>query len=209
MTDREKAIVMAYTGTCMLTGDKFQIFHKYVEDIMGRPILTHEIGWLADAIKENSKADFMALCADERGSEKPNKWIPVSEKVPEEFDEVLCCTDSDEIFIAKYLGKMNDGTDCFDDDDGMMQEGDLIAWMPLPEPYKADSEGRRMTEIVKKLKAIAQNQNISQRELAKRMNNTETSVRRWFKGSRIPNAKNLEQMAAALGYRLTIEEGSK
>lgn len=209
MTDREKAIVMAYTGTCMLTGDKFQIFHKYVEDIMGRPILTHEIGWLADAIKENSKADFMALCADESSSEKPNKWIPVSENVPEEFAEVLCCTDSDEIFIAKYLGKMNDGTACFDDDEGMMQEGDLIAWMPLPEPYKADGEGRRMTEIVKKLKAIAQDQNISQRELAKRMNNTETSVSRWFKGSRIPNAKNLEQMAAALGYRLTIEEDSK
>ena len=54
MTDKEKAIVMAHTGICMLTGDKFQIFHKYVEDIMGRPIMTHEIGWLADAIKELS-----------------------------------------------------------------------------------------------------------------------------------------------------------
>lgn len=67
-------------------------------------------------------------------------WIPVSEKVPEIFDDVLCCTDSDEIFIAKYLGKMNDGTDCFDDDDGMMQEGDLIAWMPLPQTYKAEGK---------------------------------------------------------------------
>lgn len=65
-------------------------------------------------------------------------WIPVSEKVPEKFADVLCCTDSDEIFIAKYLGKMDDGTDCFDDDDGMMQEGDLIAWMPLPQTYKAE-----------------------------------------------------------------------
>lgn len=64
MTDKEKAIVMAHTGICMLTGDKFQIFHKYVEDIMGRPILTHEIGFLADTIKEKSKADFIALCAD-------------------------------------------------------------------------------------------------------------------------------------------------
>lgn len=68
MTDREKAIVMAYTGTCMLTGDKFQIFHKYIEDIMGRPIWTHEIGELADAIKEKSKADFIALCAESEES---------------------------------------------------------------------------------------------------------------------------------------------
>ena len=62
-----------------------------------------------------------------------------------------------------------------------------------------------MTEIVKRLKAIAQDQNITQRELAKRMHTTETSVSRWFNGSRTPNAKNLEQMAAALGCRLTID----
>ncbi len=54
----------------MLTGDKFQIFHKYVEDIMGRPIMTHEIGLLANEIKEKSKADFIALCADESSREE-------------------------------------------------------------------------------------------------------------------------------------------
>jgi len=69
MTDKEKAIVMAYTGACMLTGDKFQIFHKYVEDIMGRQLWVHELGWLEDKIKEKSKADFMALCESESSSE--------------------------------------------------------------------------------------------------------------------------------------------
>lgn len=69
MTDREKAIVMAYTGVTMLTGDKLQIFHKYVEDIMGRPIWTHEMARLADEIKEKSKDDFMSLCADENRTE--------------------------------------------------------------------------------------------------------------------------------------------
>ena len=62
MTDREKAIVMAYTGVCMLTGDKFEIFHKYVEDIMGRPVMTHEIGILSNVIKEKAKEDFITLC---------------------------------------------------------------------------------------------------------------------------------------------------
>lgn len=73
MTDKEKAIVMAYTGICMLAGDKLQIFHKYVEDIMGRPIWTHEMGdeAIANEIKEKAKADFIALCADESSSEKP------------------------------------------------------------------------------------------------------------------------------------------
>ena len=65
MTDREKAIVMAYTGKCMLTGYKFNIFHKYIEEILGRPIYSHEIGYLEKEIKEKSKPDFIALCADE------------------------------------------------------------------------------------------------------------------------------------------------
>jgi hypothetical protein len=72
MTDREKAIVMAHTGVCMLAGDKFQIYHEYIEGIMGRPVWTHEIGWLENEIKEKSKADFIALCADESSSEIPN-----------------------------------------------------------------------------------------------------------------------------------------
>lgn len=64
MKDREKAIIMAYTGTCMLTGDKFEIFHEYVEELMGRPVLTHELAnkKVQDEIKEKSKADFMKLC---------------------------------------------------------------------------------------------------------------------------------------------------
>lgn len=71
MTDREKAIVMAYTGICMLTEDKFQIFHKYVEDIMGRPVYTHELAYrdVQDEIKEKAKADFIALCAEQESCE--------------------------------------------------------------------------------------------------------------------------------------------
>ncbi len=84
--------------------------------------------------KRNEALD-MAIKALEQ-----TRWIPVSERLPEEYDRVLCATNAEEIFIANYLGKMNDGVDCFDDDDGMMWEGDVVAWMPLPEPYKAESE---------------------------------------------------------------------
>lgn len=67
MTDKEKAIVMAYTGVCMLSGDKFKIFHEYVENIMGRPVYTHEMAITAvvDEIKEKAKADFIMLCAEQ------------------------------------------------------------------------------------------------------------------------------------------------
>lgn len=64
MTDKEKAIVMAFTGVTMLAGDKFNIFHKYVEDIMGHPIQTIELAMLADKIKEKSREDFIKLCEE-------------------------------------------------------------------------------------------------------------------------------------------------
>ena len=75
MTDKEKAIVMAYTGICMLSGDKFQIFHKYVEDIMGRPVYTHEMADQAvvDKIKEKAKVDFIALCEEQEP--KTGHWV--------------------------------------------------------------------------------------------------------------------------------------
>ena len=68
MTDREKAIVMAYTGVCMLAGNKFRIFHEYVEDIVGRPIQTIEMGMdsVADEIKEKARPDFLKLCEEDQ-----------------------------------------------------------------------------------------------------------------------------------------------
>ena len=134
MTDREKAIVMAYTGVAMLTGDKFQIFHKYVEEIMGRPVQTIEMGFIADEIKEKSKDDFMALCADEGSSENPYKWIPVSERLPKETGTLggYLVSIGDWVGIAPFVnGKFWDNY--------LRQtlfEFPVEAWMPLPEPYE-------------------------------------------------------------------------
>ena len=58
---------MAYTGKCMLTEEKFHIFHEYIEEIMGRPVFTHELAYkdISAEIKEKAKADFIALCDEE------------------------------------------------------------------------------------------------------------------------------------------------
>lgn len=62
MTDREKAIVMAYTGTVMLTGDKLSIFYDYLAELENRPVYTHEISLRANDIKKAAEADFIELC---------------------------------------------------------------------------------------------------------------------------------------------------
>ncbi len=131
MTDREKAIVMAYTGVTMLTGDKFQIFHKYVEEIMGRPVQTIEMGFIANEIKEKSKDDFMALCADEN----LNEWIPVKYNRPIVGQDVEVCDIDGDIYIT-YLH--TDGTWGYDYCGCKIKN--VVAWRELPEPYKAESE---------------------------------------------------------------------
>jgi hypothetical protein len=63
MTDREKAIVMAYTGIAMLTGEKLNVFYEYLDELYGRPVYTHEIAMLD--IQSKCKPDFVELCRKE------------------------------------------------------------------------------------------------------------------------------------------------
>lgn len=60
MTKRECAIISAYTG--YLCGD-FNEFHKYIEELLGRPVYTHELAdeELCKKIKELAKEDFCNL----------------------------------------------------------------------------------------------------------------------------------------------------
>lgn len=60
MTREESAIISAFTG--VLAGP-FDAFHEYVEKIMGRPVLTHELGDRDTMIEiqEKSRVDFVAL----------------------------------------------------------------------------------------------------------------------------------------------------
>lgn len=73
MTDREKAVVMAYTGFAMLTGEKLGIFYAYVREILGRPVWTHELAIkeVSAEIHEKSEEDFLELCASEDPKELP------------------------------------------------------------------------------------------------------------------------------------------
>ena len=73
MTDREKAIVMAHTGICMLEGKKLGVFYQYLNELYGRPVYTHE--WVTLDIKEKSKPDFLQLCKEEEPERKKGKWI--------------------------------------------------------------------------------------------------------------------------------------
>ena len=60
MTRREKAIAGAFTGVHF--GD-FDAMHEYIEEVMGRTVFTHEMGYAptVEKIKEASKQDFIDM----------------------------------------------------------------------------------------------------------------------------------------------------
>ena len=62
MTKREAAIIMATTGVCMLTGRDMSLFYRYLTELMGRPVYSHELPDLAPEIEELAKEDFLNLC---------------------------------------------------------------------------------------------------------------------------------------------------
>ena len=78
---------------------------------------------------------FRAKQAFEHYLEKTSKWIPISEGLPEDYIHVLCqftLGGMGECYLAHGVFHVVGGL--------VMTCNEVIAWMPLPEPYKAESE---------------------------------------------------------------------
>ena len=63
--------------------------------------------------------------------ENKGEWIPVSERLPEKNTKVYlaCCDDG---YVTSIM---------YDSGKWLINDTNIIAWMPLPEPYKADMRG--------------------------------------------------------------------
>ena len=104
-----------------------------------------EEDWLSEVnlTKENVKIAFAGIRATALESQR---WIPVSERLPEKTDYYLIqysrevCPDEMAVAFysveeaevdSNYTWEFKPIADC----------KDVIAWQPLPQPYKAESEG--------------------------------------------------------------------
>ena len=85
----------------------------------------------------------------------PTGWIPVSERLPEEYGEYLITWTSDEIMeqfvgmaiyeIKSYFSRENFRGDVrwLFEEQKTYKNVEVLAWMPLPEPYEADMRGEK------------------------------------------------------------------
>lgn len=83
--------------------------------------------------KEALDIAIKALEQEPSSSEKPNKWIPCSERLPEEDGEYLATIyDMDENYEYIDIAELEDGKWCY-------KPYILVkAWMPLPDKYKGE-----------------------------------------------------------------------
>ena len=84
----------------------------------------------------SSKSSPSAILSRPSSFSKEQRWIPVSEELPEQGQEVICQCRANMIKVLK----LDADFDWYQDADHCYMNGFVIAWMPLPEPYKAESE---------------------------------------------------------------------
>lgn len=69
--------------------------------------------------------------------QKTEHWVSVSERLPKEGVDVLACFYTGEKNYKMMVSRRSD----YNYWNGVGRTSDMVAWMPLPKPYKAESEG--------------------------------------------------------------------
>ncbi len=96
-------------------------FKKYIDAQEGRPFIGCTVG------------EAMKILIDEQPTIQPEpQWIPVSERLPRDGSWNIF-TDGKNISVERYKA---DAIDHFFPNGRWFELEDVIAWMPLPEPYK-------------------------------------------------------------------------
>lgn len=117
------------------------------EDAISRQTVLKIIdGWYEQNRDTENIEDLIVLITymDSVNPQKSGHWIPVRERLPEDFQRVLVTVErynGDKVArVAEYNGRKRIFKIIENHEQWEVGEKGLLAWMPLPEPYKTESE---------------------------------------------------------------------
>lgn len=98
----------------------------------------------ADTIEELS-AKLQAANMERSSQYYNGGWIPCSERLPEEYGEYICTMSNGNVEECGFVPSDEKGlipgwATCEADGFRKLDYQDIIAWMPLPQPYKEREE---------------------------------------------------------------------
>ena len=109
------------------------------------------VGWVKEIIRShmgereafkfdfNRVKSFECQCGRHYVNTYNDGWIPVEERLPErDYETVLCVDVDDYYFVAVYTKE-----DGFRTEDFGADYENIVAWQPLPKPYKEEADENR------------------------------------------------------------------
>ena len=96
---------------------------------------------LKDALRREQQIVSKSIAKiKELSAQLEQKWVSVSERLPDEYGNYIADTKSGGIEECTYYPEKNRWSTCEADGITYLSESDVIAWMPLPEPYRGETE---------------------------------------------------------------------
>lgn len=88
--------------------------------------------------------EYCAIQMGIKALEKELSWIPISERLPKDAQRVLMTvvnyTGHEVVRVAEYYSEIGIFQGRENSESWKVGEEGLLAWMPLPEPYNAESD---------------------------------------------------------------------
>lgn len=120
MTIKERVIVEVYTGYCMTSPEERNEVHKYMAEIIGRPVFTHELASkeIQEQLREKALNDFKALCITDELWDKAKKNVQMLIPL---YLEIGWCGSFGLLYLNELMDRYNSGERTFDLYESMIQ----------------------------------------------------------------------------------------